>query len=271
MPEPSIKLVLSDVDGTLVTKEKVLTAEVVRAVERLNDAGIRFAVTSGRPPRGLAMLIDPLDLDTPMAGFNGGRIVDRDMNTIRELTIADEVVGPIIEVLQAYGLSIWIYQKADWFVLDLNGPRVEREAEVCQFAPSVIDSFDAIRAGVIKIVGVSDDPEVTAAAVAALNEAFSTNVSATRSAPYYVDVTHHDANKGSVVEFLAKHYAIETSEIATIGDMENDILMFEKSGLSIAVANANDDVKSSADHVTKSNDESGVAAAVESFILDPSR
>jgi Cof subfamily protein (haloacid dehalogenase superfamily) len=270
MHESSIKLVLSDVDGTLVTKEKVLTDDVVRAVEKLNDAGIRFAVTSGRPPKGLAMLIDPLNLTTPLAGFNGGLIVDRDMDTIQELTILDEVVGPIIDILRKHQLSVWLYQKTDWFVLDLKGPHVEHESAVCQFGPSEVASFDAIRGDIIKIVGVSDDPEVIATATAALNETFSTNVSATSSQTYYIDVTHQDANKGSVVEFLAKHFAIETHEIATVGDMENDVLMFEKSGLSIAVGNASDDVKASADHVTTSNEESGFAAAIENFILGPS-
>jgi hydroxymethylpyrimidine pyrophosphatase-like HAD family hydrolase len=65
---PDIRLVLTDVDGTLVTKEKLLTDRAKRAVQSLRDRGIVFAITSGRPPRGMAMLVEPLALDTPIAG-----------------------------------------------------------------------------------------------------------------------------------------------------------------------------------------------------------
>ncbi|MGH3290675.1 MAG: HAD hydrolase family protein, partial [Trebonia sp.] len=70
--ESNIKLLLADVDGTLVTPDKVLTDRAIDAVRRLGKAGILFAVTSGRPPRGMSMLIEPLNLTTPIAAFNGG-------------------------------------------------------------------------------------------------------------------------------------------------------------------------------------------------------
>jgi hypothetical protein len=265
-----IRLLLSDVDGTLVTSKKELTPETVRAVERLGEAGILFAVTSGRPPRGLRMLIEPLKLSTPLAGFNGGLIVDEELVTMQELVIIDGVVGPIIEVLQDHGLSVWVYQGIDWFVLDLDGPHVAHEATVCQFMPSQLNDFDGVRGDIVKIVGVSDDPETIEKATNALNDRFSSNVSATSSQTYYIDVTHQDANKGSVVDFLATTFSIDPAHIATIGDMSNDVLMFERSGLSVAVGNASDEVKAKATHTTTSNDDNGFANAVERFILNPS-
>jgi Cof subfamily protein (haloacid dehalogenase superfamily) len=270
MSDPGIQLVLADVDGTLVTSEKELTPEAVRTVERLGDAGILFAVTSARPPRGLRMLIDPLDLTTPLAGFNGGHVVSRDFVTMQQLTIRDECVQPIIEVLHTHGLSVWVYQGTDWFVLDLEGPHVAREAEVCQFLPTTLDTFDDIRGDVIKIVGVSDEPDAVDAATKTLNAQLSRDVSATTSQSYYLDVTHLDANKGGVVDFLAQTLSIETKRIATIGDMWNDVSMFERSGLSIAMGNAEHDVKARATHTTTSNDDNGFANAIESFILNAS-
>jgi Cof subfamily protein (haloacid dehalogenase superfamily) len=268
--DPDIRLVLSDVDGTLVTSKKELTPEAVRAVEQLGEAGILFAVTSGRPPRGLSMLIDPLVLTTPISGFNGGLIVSRDLVTMQELTIRDEVVGPIIEVLRSHDLSVWVYQGTDWFVLDLDGPHVAHEAIVCQFNPTELDDFDGVRGDIVKIVGVSDDPAVIETATGALDDAFSRDVSATSSQTYYIDITHQDANKGRVVDFLAETFSIGAEHVATIGDMSNDVLMFERSGLSIAVGNASDDVKAQATHATTSNDENGFANAVERFILNGS-
>ena len=119
----------------------------------------------------------------------------------------------------------------------------------------------------MKVVGVSDDPDLIAKATIAVNQAFTADVSATSSQTYYLDVTHQDANKGKVVEFLAATYDLEPATIATIGDMSNDVLMFEKAGVSIAMGNASADVKSQATFTTTSNDENGFARAIERFIL----
>jgi Cof subfamily protein (haloacid dehalogenase superfamily) len=262
-----IRLVLSDVDGTLVNTDKELTPDAISAVRELNDANVLFVVTSGRPPKGMTMLIEPLDLTTPLAGFNGGLVTDRDLKILQELTIRDGVVGPIIGVLESEGLSVWLYQGTDWFVLDMNGPHVSHESDVCQFSPSELKSFDGVRGDIIKVVGVSDDPAVVASATNALNAKYAVDVSATSSQTYYIDVTHHDANKGKVVEFLEKTYGLNRDEIATIGDMANDVLMFEKSGLSIAMGNANADVKSKATYSTESNNDNGFALAMEKYIL----
>src|ERR1700728_5188937 len=109
----AIRLFLADVDGTLVTQDKVLTDRAVDAVRKLGEAGILFAVTSGRPPRGMSMLIEPLTLSTPIAAFNGGLIVDREMQTIQQRAVAEEVVEPVIELMASSGLDVWVYQGAD--------------------------------------------------------------------------------------------------------------------------------------------------------------
>jgi Cof subfamily protein (haloacid dehalogenase superfamily) len=264
---PPIRLVLSDVDGTLVTRSKELTSDAVRAVERLNEEGLLFAVTSGRPPRGLKMLIEPLSLVTPLAGFNGGLMVKPDMTVVQELVIRDDLVGPLIEMLTANDLSVWVYQGVEWYVLDLEGPHVAHESVVCQFEPKELTDFDGIRGDIVKIVGVSDDPDTMAKATTVVNDAFGADVSATSSQTYYLDVTHRDANKGRVVEFLAATYDLEPAHIAVIGDMANDVLMFEKAGLSIAMGNANDEVKGRATFVSTSNEENGFAHALQEFIL----
>jgi Cof subfamily protein (haloacid dehalogenase superfamily) len=262
-----IRLVLSDVDGTLVTPDKQLTAGTIDAVRQLNEAGILFAVTSGRPPRGLRMLIEPLSLTTPLGGFNGGLMTDETLDILQELIVDDAVVGPIIELLDSHGLSVWVYQGTDWFVLDLEGPHVAHESDVCQFEPSQLRSFEGVRGDIVKIVGITDDPAYMASATTELNEKFDAYVSATNSQTYYLDVTHHDANKGKVVAFLAKQYGLDQDEIATIGDMANDVLMFEKSGISIAMGNATDEVKGRATHSTESNHDDGFALAMEKYIL----
>ncbi|HEX2427371.1 MAG TPA: Cof-type HAD-IIB family hydrolase [Gaiellaceae bacterium] len=262
-----IRLLLSDVDGTLVTKEKELTPRSVAAVRKLHDAGIQFAVTSGRPPRGMSMLIEPLALTTPIAAFNGGLVVDPELDVVEERVVRQDLVAPTIALIESFGLSVWVYRGADWLVRNPDGPHVDREAHTVQFEPTVVDSFDAVDEGVAKIVGVSDDYAAVATAATAAREEFGDHVSASRSQPYYLDVTHPKANKGHVVRFLADHYGIAPTEIATIGDGPNDVLMFAPSGLSIAMGNADPEVQRAARRVTATNDEDGFADAVERFIL----
>jgi Cof subfamily protein (haloacid dehalogenase superfamily) len=267
MPASPIRLLLADVDGTLVTQEKVLTERSITAVRKLHEAGIVFAVTSGRPPRGMAMLVEPLDIRTPIAAFNGGLLVDRDMSVTEKRAIPGELVAPAIELLESFELSVWVYRGADWYVRDLGGPHVRREEMTVQFAPTLVEGYGDIREDVAKIVGVSDDHDAVQRASRAAGERFGEQVSASRSQPYYLDVTHPQANKGCVVRYLAGKYDLPTEAIATIGDMPNDVLMFAHSGLSIAMGNAGREVQRAARRVTKSNDEDGFAYAVQRFVL----
>lgn len=263
----AIRLVLSDVDGTLVDEQKELTSRTIAAVQQLHAAGIHFAVTSGRPPRGMHMLIEPLALRTPLAGFNGGVIVDGTMKVIQELVIPSEIVASIVGHIEAAAIDVWLYRGADWYVRDLEGAHVMQHAATVEFEPTLVDSFDDLRQGVAKIVGVSEDHAAVEAAAVSAHDRFGGEVSATRSSAYYLDVTHPDANKGSVARYHSEALDIPSDAIAAIGDMPNDVLMFAHSGLSIAMGNASLEVQRASRRVTSSNDEDGFAIAMERFIL----
>ena len=263
----AIRLLLADVDGTLVTQDKILTDRAIAAVGKLGQAGILFAVTSGRPPRGMSMLIEPLHLTTPIAGFNGGVFARPDMSVIEQRVIPDDLTPSVIELLGTHGVDVWVYQGANWFVRDAQGPHVAREAWTVKFDPTPIASFTSVSHGVAKIVGVSDDHDAVQRAVDAARERFGDRVSAARSQPYYADITHPDANKGYVVRYLSRSYEIGFEDIATIGDQPNDVLMFAHVGLSIAMGNASPEVQRAARRVTATNEDEGFAKAVERFIL----
>ena len=263
----AIRMLLADVDGTLVTQDKVLTDRAIAAVGKLKLAGILFAVTSGRPPRGMSMLIEPLGLSTPIAAFNGGVFVRPDMSVIEQRVLPDNVTPAVIELLSAHGVDVWVYRGADWFVRDAKGPHVARESWTVKFGPTQVDSFAPVSDRVAKVVGVSDDYDAVQRAVDAARERFGDHVSASRSQPYYGDVTHPDANKGSVARYLSQTFGIPAAEIATIGDQPNDVLMFAHSGLSIAMGNSSPEVQRAARRVTTSNEDEGFANAVERFVL----
>jgi Cof subfamily protein (haloacid dehalogenase superfamily) len=262
-----IRLMLADVDGTLVTQEKVLTDRALKAVQLLRSAGITFAVTSGRPPRGMEMLIRPLDLQTPISAFNGGIIVNPDMSVIEQKVLPEQLVPRLTDLMRSFELSVWIYRGADWLVTDRRGPHVDREAWTVKFEPSVVSSMEGVREGVAKIVGVSDDRDAVTGAAAAAQDQYGSHVTAAPSQPYYLDVTHPRANKGEVAKYLAHRYHLTTDEIATIGDQPNDVLMFAHSGLSIAMGNADPQVQRAARRVTASNEADGFAEAVDRIVL----
>jgi Cof subfamily protein (haloacid dehalogenase superfamily) len=264
----TISLLLADVDGTLVTHDKVLTDRARRAVGRLRETGIRFAITSGRPPKGMAMLIEPLRIETPIAGFNGGQFVHPDLSIIEAKTLPPDVAERAIVLILSHGLDVWVYSGNDWLVRDATAPHVDREAWTVKFPPKVVHDFSGMLNKVVKIVGVSDDHRLVQRCEADARESIGERATAARSQPYYLDVTHHDANKGFVAEYLSRTLGIPRAEIATIGDQPNDVLMFRRSGFSIAMGNASDEVKRQASAVTESYDQEGFALAVERFILN---
>ena len=263
----NISLIIADVDGTLVTSDKVLTARARAAVAALHAAKIAFAITSGRPPRGMAMLIEPLMLETPLAGFNGGIFVRPDMTIMEQHVLETDVAKRAVEVILGHGMDVWVYSGQDWLVRDPRAPHVAREQWTVKFAPTVVADFAQSLGGAAKIVGVSEDHDLVERCEKEAQHALGAAASAVRSQPYYLDVTHPDANKGTVVRTLSESLSILPAQIATIGDMPNDVLMFRKSGFSIAMGNASDEVTAQASAVTDSNANDGFAKAVRKFIL----
>jgi Cof subfamily protein (haloacid dehalogenase superfamily) len=215
----------------------------------------------------MRMLVHPLEMRGPMAAFNGGIIVQPDMTVVDERTVPADVAPAVIDAIQAHGLYPWIYRGTEWYVTDPGAPHAAREERTVQFQPTVVPSYDGLLDQVVKIVGVSDDHDAVAQCETAVQQEFGTHTSAARSQPYYLDVTNPTANKGVVVERLSHYYGIPREQIVTLGDALNDVLMFQRSGMSIAMGNASDEVRRQATYVTASNEDEGFAKAVEDFIL----
>ena len=264
---PKISLVLSDVDGTLVTPQKEITPAAAQAVHDLRARGIKFAIASSRPARGIAHLAEELQLDTPVSGFNGGRIIGPDGADIATLTIPEEVTCEILKILTGYGISTWVYAGNEWYVKDSEGHRVAHESKTVRHEPLVVDEFppEALAAA-IKLVGAHPDHDLIAKAERQVAGQFGQRVSATCSQPFYLDITNSKATKGEVVKRLAAYYNIPTAEILTIGDASNDVLMFRESGFSVAMGNAAEAVQVEADMVTAANTEDGFAKAMQALL-----
>jgi Cof subfamily protein (haloacid dehalogenase superfamily) len=262
-----ISALISDVDGTLVTDDKILTGATRAAAARLHAAGITFAIISSRPPRGLRMLVEPLALTTPMAGFNGGVFVTPGGSRTRAHLLAPATARRAVELLTVRGAQAWVFTVEDWLVRDPDGPYVKHEERTVQFPPVAVRDFDDALEAAGKIVGVSEDFELLKKIEAEARALLGGEASVARSQPYYLDFTHPLANKGAALLEFSRLLAIPPAEIAVIGDGGNDVAMFGQGGLSIAMGNASPEVQGAADLVTGSNREDGFARAVERFIL----
>ena len=268
---PKISTLVSDVDGTLVTDDKVLTVRARAAVAKLHACDINFAIISSRPLRGLNMLLRPLEIMTPVCGFNGGVIATRDLTVITEHLLSPEAARRAVSLLDTYDVQVWVFSGQDWLVRDCDEPYVRFEERTVGFQPTVVDNFGQRLDAANKIVGVSREFEVLAQRERDVRAALADHATVARSQSYYLDITHPLANKGVALSEIARLLGVHLAEIAVIGDGYNDVAMFERSGLSIAMGNASPAVQRAADFVTDSNCDDGFANAVERFILGTDR
>jgi len=258
-----IKLVVSDVDGTLLTRDKTLTDRAKAAVQRLHQAGVGFTITSSRPAIGMRFLIAPLAITLPVGPFNGSSIIDAQMKPVEQHLIPEAATVRSLEILEKSGVDIWLFTNDKWLIRDPGGQYVAHEQNTIRSDPTVVADFAPYHNSACKIVGASADAAGLEACEKTMQEALGTSAHAVRSQTYYLDITPPGVSKGTFVQEMARRLGISTDAVATIGDMQNDLAMFRVSGVSFAMGNATDDVKRQASHVTASNEQDGFAAAMD--------
>lgn len=261
-----LALVVSDVDGTLVTPDKTLTPAAIAAARRLSEAGIGFTLCSSRPPFGLKGLVAALDLRLPLGAFNGGAIVAPDLAPIARTLIPAPTARRAAALMERAGLDIWVFADGLWAARDPEAAYVDLERRTLDADPTIVPDLGDLLGRAAKVVGVSADPALVRRAESELAEALGDAALVHRSQPYYLDVTPPGVSKGSFVAWLARRLGIARQDIATIGDAGNDRAMFEASGLSVAMGNAPPELRRAASFVTGDNRSEGFAAAIERLL-----
>ena len=262
-----IRLLISDIDGTLVTKDKELTPEVHRAAGLLKDRGVKLVLVSSRPPHGIALFAEALGLTTPRAGLNGGVFTDSHGDILHTQFLAADVAREALAYLHGEGMRPWLFTASEWLLTDPEGDYVAWEKRTVQMDFRVVADLTsaADRAG--KIMVASRDFEKLEACEMALQARLDRRASVHRSQDYYLDITDIRANKGEAVRQAANLLGVALQDTACIGDMPNDLPMFDVAGKSVAMGNAPAAMRARADYVTGTNQDSGWAQAVENFIL----
>jgi len=269
MPAPArpIRLVVTDVDGTLVRHDRTLAPSTIAAAARLRAAGVRLAVVSSRPVGGLEVLRRPLGLDTPRAGFNGGEIVGADDAVLEEHTIPDAACREAVAHLERAGVDVWVFAGGEWLLKNPDATYIAREKLSISMDWRQVDDFSPHLAHVHKVMGASADFALMGRLEAELRGSIGAAAMVARSQSYYLDITHTQANKGTAALSLARLLGVAAEEMACIGDMPNDLPMLDIAGFSIAMGNATDEVKARVHAVTADNDSDGWALAIEKFVL----
>lgn len=263
----NLRLFLSDVDGTLVRPDKSLGEPVVAAVQRLIAAGVPVSIISARPPSGLLWIAERLGLTTPIGAFNGGTIVQPDGTVLSATHLDAQVAARTLDQVARPDVIRWVFAKGQWHTDRLDDHYTPRERVTSAQDPVVCSDFGPLLDAVDKIVAVSSDHAMLAALEQDVARALGEDAEVARSQPYYLDVTAPTANKGDGIAALAATLGVALADVAVIGDQYNDLPMFRRAGLSIAMGQAPEDVRKAAMQVTGASDADGVAQAIETILL----
>jgi Cof subfamily protein (haloacid dehalogenase superfamily) len=270
MTEPTpaalpIALVISDIDGTLITSNHEIAESTRKAAMRLYERGINLSLCSSRPPRSIRPLAETLALRSPFAAFNGALIVTSDGEVKLRSTLPSAIIARLKAITDEFGLGLWLYDEADWWVATRDA-FVEREEHTSGFVPR-IEGYDERLKGEATKLTVVGRPELVAQAEQRVLTLLASEVSASRSKPRFLDVTAYGIHKGSAVRRIASVFNVTPAQVAVIGDGPNDIEMFREAGVSIAMGQGVDEVIEAARFITSSNDNDGWARGIEKYVL----
>jgi Cof subfamily protein (haloacid dehalogenase superfamily) len=263
----SLRFVISDVDGTLVDHNKKLPPANAAAVARLQAAGIPFTIISARPPSGIAFLVEALKPTGPIAAFNGGTIVAPDGTILERHTLDPAAVAKSFAIAEGAGATPWVFAEGCWHIQDMSNPHVPHEIISSAQQPLIVRDMTPLFGAVDKLTWVSDEPALLHRLQAEMREAIGGNATIGLSQTYYLDLTHPQANKGEGITTLARIAGVDLADVAVMGDQYNDVPMFERAGIAIAMGQAPEAVKAKAGYVSTSNDENGVAYAIDTILL----
>ena len=266
MTEP-IRLVVCDIDGTLARDDKTVSDGNVAAVRRLIDAGRQFTLISARPPSGMLWIAARLGLTGPFGAFNGGTILSRHGGPVETHRLPRALAEQALALIDQPRVIVWLFSDGIWHTRTMEEVHTPREIKSAGQQPTIIDDLAALLDTVDKLVAVSDDRDTLDALERQVEAAMGDAATVVRSQIYYLDITARRANKGDGIATLAGVMGVPLDRTAAFGDQHNDLAMFARAGLSVAMGQAPADVRAQADTVSRTNDADGVAYAIDTFIL----
>lgn len=268
------RLIVTDIDGTLLNRQGEVTPRVRAALTELERRGVAVVLSTARPPRTLRKLYAELGLRTPLVAYNGAMGYDMEAGQVlfhhALARLAAQAVHRVVAEI-APDLSMGLELADQWHVNRIDPPLAARiEAGIVEVAPSVSDLGEVLATTPREISKLYfwAPLEVRAEMEARLRQmGLDREVSVTSSYPGFVEVMAAGVNKGAALRALAAIMGIPADQVLALGDEENDIPALQAAGLGIAMGNASELVKAAAGAVVGANTEDGWAEAVERFVL----
>ena len=263
-----VELVISDCDGTLLYTDKSLGEPAKEAVRNLTSAGVRFTVASSRPGKGMHSIVQTLGIQSPFAAFNGGKLVDpAGWKTLSAHWLPRDAAQTALESLARDAVDAWVFIDDQWYITNPGGEYVPLERRTVGYDAVVVKRFEDIDLDSIeKIVASTKDAALLQRKEAEFQDTLKGRATAMLSQTYYLDITHPLANKGEGVRELARLAGVALENVAVLGDMGNDVAMFDVAGVSIVMGQASADVQSHATFVSATNDEDGFASGLNGLL-----
>ena len=266
------KLIALDIDGTLMTPDKRITDENKAAIEAARAKGVRVVLVSGRPTSGMRGALDELGMTTDddyVLSFNASVVQQVESgNIVRSQILQGKDAKQIAALADLMGLHVHAFCAERGLVTPAHNEYTDLESRINGELITLFDFEEFNDDDAILKVMIIDKPEKLSAAIEKLPPELYEQFTILKSAPFFLEFLHKQSNKGIGVKALADYFSIPAEQVMCVGDAGNDCHMIKYAGLGVAMGNATDDIKEIADYVTLSNTESGVAKAIQKFVLD---
>ncbi|NLZ77851.1 MAG: HAD family phosphatase [Spirochaetales bacterium] len=267
---PSIKLICTDIDGTLIRPDHTISPRTKRAIQDAHSRGIIIALISGRIGKSLVKIQKELGITGPLGTLNGSLVLDEKGRPILEHPLHHEEIHQILDWVEHTDLNAFVYTNTDWYA-SKEGYWTEHELKVTGFK-GIVRSFHENEGKLgadeqpFKVLCMHEDPEYLSRMEQRLVERMGPRFTILRSGPIYLEIFHRGVDKGDAVRALATHYSLPREAVMAVGDYYNDVAMLKAAGCSVAMGNAPDDIKAMVDTVTAPNTEDGLALAIEAVL-----
>jgi Cof subfamily protein (haloacid dehalogenase superfamily) len=266
------KLVALDIDGTLLNSQKQLTSRVCAAIESAKQQGIKIVLASGRPLEGMLSTAKSLGLDGIddfILPFNGSLIMKPfNKEILHSAILKGKDAIELKQIADNLGVNILAFSPTRGLITPKQNTYTDYEAKLNNIEYSIFDFALLEQDEPILKVMMIDAPDLLTQAIGQLPNTLKAKYSMARSLPFFYEFTNHDSNKGMGMKVLAKHLNLTAEEIICVGDAENDLQMIQFAGLGVAMENASEQIKESANYICASNDQDGVAEVFEKYVLN---
>lgn len=260
-----IKLVATDIDGTILIPEGDFTEGVKKCINDLNTKGIKVVLITGRMNAAARLIANDLGLNTPVVSYQGGLIKDGE-NTLYERCLTPKQAEKIIEWAASEKIHLNLYNN-DILYSENVCSEVARYCNNLHTKYTVKSFCDIEKNKVNKLLAIDyNHPEKIDRFEKELPQIFP-ELYIVKSTPYFLEFSNKEASKYCAVKYLQKYWNLSDDEILTIGDQNNDIALLKAGGIKVAMGNATEELKSIADYITESVFDDGFVKAMEKFVL----